>query len=723
MLLVPYLRNHQRGWLKKRLQMIGTTILHYKILEKLGEGGMGVVYKAHDTKLDRAVALKFLPRSFSASENDKARLLQEARAAASLNHPNICTIHGIEDHDGEQFIVMEYVEGKTLRQIKPESQSLESILGYAVQIVEALSAAHERQITHRDIKPENVIVNTNGQVKVMDFGLAKLKGNKGLTRTRAAVGTIAYMSPEQIQGLDVDQRTDLWAFGVLLYEMLTGARPFRGEHEPAIMYEILNSEPKAIQTVRFDVPEQVQVLVARLLQKDRTKRIPSATEIVSLLKRAPVGTLSAKGERSVAVLYFENMSSEKDSEYFSAGMTEDIITDLSKIKELKIVSRTDVLPFRNKEINTRQVGEALRVNYVLEGSVRKAGNKMRITAQLIDVHTGFHLWADRFDRLVEDMFDLQSEVSQKIAGALMVSLSEPEKQSLAKKPTDDLRAHDFYMRGRELLNRRGRRNNEAAIQMFENAIALDPQFSSCYAGLAEAYAYMYEWYDGASEWLGKAIEMNQKAISLDPTSVDAQFGIAMVYFYQKRFKEAKRTLEHIILKHAQYYPAHLLFGMISQVSSDLGTALRYCRQAAELKPHDEEPWMHLVEIHRNMGNAKAAEEAEMKVVEITSRKLEASLDDIIVMSRLAKAYAQFGAKEEAYATLKRVFQLDTTDGLALFNCSCAYALLKEKNMAFVSVRRAFEGGFRTAAMWARADTAFDSFREDPEFRQLLSELE
>jgi len=544
-----------------------------------------------------------------------------------------------------------------------------------------------------------------------------------LTRTGATLGTIAYMSPEQIQGFEVDQRTDLWAFGVILYEMLTGERPFRGQYDPAIMYEILNSHPTAIQTMRPDSPDYLQVLISRLLQKDPTKRMYSAAEIISLLKQPPIERPSSKDKKSIAVLYFENMSSEKESDYFCAGMTEDIITDLSKIKELQVISRTDVLPFRNKEVNTRQVGEMLRVDHILEGSVRKAGNKMRITAQLIDVRTGFHLWAERFDRLVEDIFDLQNEVSHKIAEALKVSLSEPENQSLAQKPTDDLRAYDFYMRGRELLNRRGRRNNEAAIQMFENAIAIDPKFASCYAGLAEAYAYMYEWYDGVPTWLGKAIEMNQKAISLDPTSLEAQFGIAMVYFYQKRFKDAKRMLEHIILKNSQYYPAHLLFGMISEVSYDLDTALMYCQRAAELKPHDEEPWIHLDEIHRNMGNVKAAEEAAMKVIEVTSRKLEASLDDIIVMSRLAKAYARFGGKEEAYATLKRVFEIDTTDGLVLFNCSCAYALLKEKNMAFVTLRKAFEDGFRAVAMWAKTDTAFDSFHDDPEFKQLLAELE
>jgi len=705
--------------------MIGETISHYKVLEKLGEGGMGVVYRAEDLKLKRTVALKFLPRK-SPNERDRARFHLEAKAAAALNHPNICAIYGIEEHDDEIFIVIEFVDGKTLRSVISHSRApipLPQIVDWGLQIGAGLAVAFEKGIVHRDIKPENIMVSSLNQIKIMDFGLAKMNGTPGLTRTGNVPGTIAYMSPEQIQGLEVDQRADLWAFGVILYEMLTGERPFRGQYEPAVMYEILNSNPTAIQAMRSDSPEYLQVLISRLLQKDPTKRMNSAVEIISSLKQPPTETPASREKKSIAVLYFENMSSERESDHFCAGMTEDIITDLSKIKDLQVISRTDVLPFRNKEINTRQVGEALRVNHVLEGSVRKVGNKMRITAQLIDVRTGFHLWADRFDRLVEDIFDLQSEVSQKIAEALMISLSEPEKKSLAKKPTDDLRAYDFYMRGRELLNRRGRSNNEAAIQMFENAVALDPDFASPYAGLAEAYAYMYEWYDGVSLWLGKAIEMNQKALSLDPTSQEAQLGIAMVYFYQKRFKDAKRTLEHVIQKNPQYYPAHLLFGMVSEVSNDLDTALLYCRRAAELKPHDEEPWIHLDQIHRAMGNLKGAEEAAMKVIEITSRKLEASLEDIIVMSRLAKAYARFGAKEEAYATLKRVFEIDTTDGLALFNCSCAYALLGEKNMAFVSLRRAFEAGFRAVALWAKTDTAFASFSDDSEFKQLLVELE
>lgn len=690
---------------------------------------MGVVYKAQDTKLDRLAALKFLPPRLSASESDRLRLIQEAKAASALNHPNVATIYEIDEVDGRAFIAMEYVEGETLRSEISKHRSLKTMVSiqqaadWGGQIADALGAAHEKGIIHRDIKSENIMVTTDGRVKIMDFGLAKLRGGIAITKTGNTVGTLGYMSPEQILGEEVDHRTDLWSFGAVLYEMLAGEIPFHGAHEAAVMYEILNVEPDPLDTYRADVPENMRVLLSQLLQKDRSKRISSAKEIIDGLKNLTKSPTQSAPEKSIAVLYFENMSSEKESDYFCAGITEDIITDLSKIKELKVVSRTDVLPFRNKEVNTRQVGEALRVNHILEGSVRKAGNKIRITAQLIDVRNGFHLWAERFDRLVEDIFDLQNEVSQRIVEALKISLTDSQKQALAKKPTDDLRAYDFYMRGREYLYRRGKKNNEAAIHMFESAVSIDPSFASVYAGLAEAYSSMYEWYDGDAQWLGKAIEMNQKALTLDPTSIEARFGIAMGYFHQKRFLEANRLLEGILQENSQFYPAYLRLGMISETSGDLDSALKYYRRATELKPYDEDPWRFLVGIYRRLGNVEAAGEAARKVIEVTSRKLEATLDDVIVMSRLAEAYARFGAKEEAYATLKRVFEIDPTDGLALYNCSCAYALLGQKGTALISLRRAFESGFKAVGNWAKNDSAFDSLWSDAEFKQLVAELE
>jgi len=723
----------------------------YEICSRLGAGGMGEVYLAQDTKLDRKVALKILPADV-ADQDRVRRFVQEAKAASALNHPNILTIYEIDEIDSEQFIATEFIDGTTLRDrisIAPFTP-LEAI-DVGLQVASALSATHSVGIVHRDIKPENIMIRNDGIVKVLDFGIAKLARDRqtfatdpeaptqGFVNTEVGMvlGTVQYMSPEQARGLDVDARTDIWSLGCVLYEMIAARQPFRGQTRLDVMSRILSREPESLEVHIPDGPREFERVVCRALRKDREERYQTIkdllidlkdlkSEIESDSKKTPtVRDIAATSfpEKSIAVLYFENMNSESDSDYFCAGMTEDIITDLSKIGELKVVSRTDVLPFRKKEVNIRQVGEALRVNYVVEGSVRKAGNKIRITAQLINVRDGYHLWAERFDRLVEDIFDLQNEVSQKIVDALKISLSDSEKQLLAKKPTDDLRAYDFYLRGRDLLSLKGKRNTESAVQMFENALALDPGFASSYAGLAEAYSALFEWYDGNSVWLTKAIEINQKALTLDPSSIEAKFGIAMVYFHHRRLSESKRAIESIVKTNAEFYPGYLRLGMIEELSGDLVGALEHYRRAAELKPYDEDPWRFLVGVHRKLANVEAAEEAALKVIEITSRKLEASLDDVIVMSRLAEAYARFGSQEEAHATLKLVFELGPNDGLAIYNCSCAYALLGEKRTALVLLRRAFDSGFRTVAHWAKTDSAFDSVREDAEFKQLVAELQ
>jgi serine/threonine protein kinase len=729
----------------------------YEICSQLGAGGMGEVYLANDTKLDRKVALKILPPDVKAYDRVR-RFVQEAKAASALNHPNILTIYEIDEIDSEQFIATEFIDGDTLRErIRIAPFKPREAIDIGIQIASALCATHAVGIVHRDIKPDNIMLRRDGIVKVLDFGLAKLTrdrqmdGTDSLAPTEAFVntevgmvlGTAHYMSPEQARGLDVDARTDIWSLGCVLYEMVSSHKPFLGTTTLDVLSGILNTEPQSLEAHMPEGPREFERIVWRALRKDREERYQTVQHLLNDLRDLKTelkvqsrSTPSAKvitdktgqsstspvPEKSIAVLYFENMNVERDSDYFCAGMTEDIITDLSKINGLKVVSRSDVLPFRNKEVNTKQVGEALRVNYILEGSVRTAGNRIRINAQLINVRDGYHLWAERFDRLVEDIFDLQNEVSQKIVDALKISLSDSEKHLLAKKPTDDLRAYDFYMRGRELLNLKGRRNTESAIQMFDNAVIIDPAFAASYAGLAEAYSAMYEWYDGNSIWLSKAIETNQKALTLDPTSLEAKFGIAMVYFHHRRFFEAKRTIEEILKEDSEFYPGYLRLGMIAELSGEFDCALNHYRRAAELKPYDEDPWRFLVGVYRKLENIAAAEESALKVIEITSRKLEASLDDIIVMSRLAEAYARFGSQEEAQAALKRVLELEPNDGLAVYNCSCAYALLGDKRASLISLRRAFESGFRTVAHWAKTDSAFDSMREDPDFQQLVAEL-
>ncbi|HWF89388.1 MAG TPA: protein kinase [Pyrinomonadaceae bacterium] len=730
----------------------------YEICSQLGAGGMGEVYLANDTKLDRKVALKILPSDVVDEQSDERvrRFIQEAKAVSALNHPNILTIYEIDQIDARHFIATEFIDGETLRaRIKKGPLTATEALEVGIQVAGALSSTHDVGIIHRDIKPDNIMLRHDGIVKVLDFGLAKLSRERQLETDSLAptqnmintaygmvLGTAHYMSPEQARGMELDARTDVWSLGCVLYEMISGRQPFAGPTTIDVMSGILHREPDSLLSHLAEGPRDLDRVVMRAMRKERDERYQTAKDFmldlkdlkrqietqairVSTTSRSSGASFStdAVPEKSIAVLYFENMNSEKESDYFCAGMTEDIITDLSKIKELKVVSRTDVLPFRNKEVNTRQVGDALRVNYILEGSVRKAGNRIRITAQLISVRDGYHLWAERFDRMVEDIFDLQNEVSQKIVDALKVSLTESERELLTHKPTDDLRAYDFYMRGRELLYIKGKRNTESAIKMFEDAIAIDPEFASAYAGLAEAYSTMYEWYDGASSWLSKAIEMNRKALELEPASVDAKFGIANVYFNQRRFPESKRAIEELLKENGEYYPGHLRLGMMAELSSDLESARKHYRRAAELKPYDEDAWIFLAGAYRKLGNNAAADKAEIKVIEITSRKLEASLDDIIVMSRLAEAYARFGSREEATATLKRVLELEPNDGLAVYNCSCAYALMGEKNLSLILLRRAFDSGFRTVGHWARTDSAFDPIRDDEEFQKLLTELQ
>jgi TolB-like protein/Flp pilus assembly protein TadD len=534
------------------------------------------------------------------------------------------------------------------------------------------------------------------------------------------------MSPEQILGNKVDHRSDLWSLGVVMYEMLAGQPPFDQQNAAAVMYEILNREPAPVDRARRDTPAWLAALVNRLLAKDPAQRPGSASDVIAALQRAAQPAGADVPNKSIAVLYFENMSSDPESEYYCAGITEDILTDLSKLEALNVVSRTDVLPFRGKQVNIRQVAEALRVHYILEGSVRKAGSRVRITAQLIDARNGYHVWADRFDGLVDHIFDLQAEGASQIARALKGSLTDADEASLARRPTDDVRAYDFYMRGREYLNRRGKANTEAALRMFERAREIDDRFAGAFAALGEACAYMYEWYDGDPGWLSRAIAMDQEALDRDPGSVEALFGLAMVYFHQGRVADARRTLLSVLETDPQHVPARIRLGILAERTAagrpGLEEAVVLYRQAAELRPGEEEPWRCLAAVQQKLGNQDAAQEAALHVIEITARKLEASLEDVIVLSRLGEAYARFSAREEARATVQRVLELAPADGLALYNCASAYALLGELDRSLTLLRRAHDAGFRGVINAARMDSSFEALHPQPGFQRLVAEL-
>jgi len=569
--------------------MINKTISHYRILEKLGEGGMGIVYKAQDTKLDRIVALKFLPKHLLCDQEAKTRFEHEAKTASSLNHPNITTIHEIDEFEGECFISMEYVEGKSVKElIKGKPLSIKEILNISIQIAEGLNTAHKKGIVHRDIKSDNIMLTAEGLVKIMDFGLAKLRGVSKLTRTGSTVGTLAYMSPEQVQGIELDQRSDMFSFGVVLYEMITGQLPFKGEHEAAVIYSILNEAPEPLERYKADLPQGLQGVVNKALEKNREMRYQQIDELQVDFKKLSKGIESPikKQLPSIAVLPFTNLSADKEQDYFCDGMAEEVINALSQVEDLRVVARTSAFSFRGREIDVREIGQKLNVQTLLEGSVRKAGNRIRITAQLINVEDGYHLWSERFDRDLADVFAIQDEISLAIMDKLKVKLLGNEKEKMLKRYTQNLEAYDLYLKGRYHWNRRMPEALRKAMMHFEQVIQKDPNYALAYAGLADCYSMLAQVYVlPPKEAFPKAKALASKALEIDETLAEAHTSLAFALgcFYWD-WAGAEREFKRAIELNLNYATAHQWFAMVLVKLGRTSEALQEIHKALELDP-------------------------------------------------------------------------------------------------------------------------------------------
>jgi non-specific serine/threonine protein kinase len=716
---------------------------------------MGVVYEAEDSRLGRRVALKFLPPELAQDTPSLERFQREARAASALNHPGICTVFAIEEHERQHFIVMELLEGQTLAQMMTGRPPFdpENLLAVGIQIADALESAHARGIVHRDVKPANIFVNARGQVKILDFGLARIEGVRrgadgavslletvgaqhDLTTPGTSMGTVSYMSPEQARGQLADARTDLFSLGTVLYQMATGTLPFPGETSAVIFDAILNRDPLAAAQLNSALPPELGRILDKALEKDRNLRYQTATDLKTDLtrlkrdmdsgkKRAAEKSDSRGGgtrtaEKSIAVLYFENLSGVKEDEYFRDGITEDIITELSKIKGLNIFSRPTVLAYRDKQVTPAQIGQQLNAAYVLAGSLRRAGNRLRINAQLVDTHTDFPLWSERYDRQMEDVFEVQDEIARKIAEALRVTLSPQEEAALASKPTENLQAYDLYLRGKSYARRLTRQDFEFALQMFENATALDPDFALAHAAIANVCAQTHYLYARDPVWLERAKAASRKAVALRPQLPEVLVAQAWILHADGQHDEAASCVRRAIERKSDCEGSYYLLGRALFASGRYQELVNVADAAMEAGGQDYNIYVPILNALGALGKDETLRNLRQRQIQGLENHLKSVPEDARARVLLASNYASSGRHEDATREASLAVALRPNDAIVLYNLACAFCKMEKKPEALDAVRKAWDGGFKDSE-WARRDPDLALLHGDPEFERLYPE--
>jgi serine/threonine protein kinase/tetratricopeptide (TPR) repeat protein len=756
--------------------MIGRRLLHYELTAKLGEGGMGAVYEAEDSKLGRPVALKVLPPELAEDPERLARFQREARAVAALNHPNIVVLHSVEESDGTHFLTMERVEGRPLSEvIPPDGLPIDRLLEIGIALADAIAAAHDRGITHRDLKPANVMITSEGRVKVLDFGLAKLteeEPDEDGTQIRTAslqepltgegkiVGTVSYMAPEQAEGKVVDSRTDVFAFGVILYQMATGRRPFAGDTSASTMAKILEARPEPPSIARPDLPGDLERIIGRCLEKRPADRYNDTRDLLADLRyleqsgdsqsavtpaapvarpRAPWILLAvlalaavtllvirpwsvrepaassevavAAAKPSVAVLPFHNLSGEEENDYFSAGMTEEIISKLSRLDGLEVASRSSVAPFTDRARDVQQIGRDLEVRYILDGSVRRAGDRVRVSAQLVDGSTGRNLWSDDFDGSLEDVFAMQEQTALTIANQLDLELSPEEQRALGKRLTENVAAYDAYLRGMALSRQWGEPGKlELAIAAFKTALDHDPEFAAALAGLAFVESDMYRTFDSSEERLERAESYAQRAVELEPTLPEASHALAMVagnrYDYHRAAELLRQTVR-LAPKEPRFWD-NLSWALAYQIPPDVDGSIEAARKALQLQPIFPGAYYHLGRALLARGDLEQAKDA-------FERCLEQSPDASTGHLGLAQYHLASG---EYDAALREMDVVGAKTSLTFFYLAAIHAASGDREAALRDLESSLEKGFRDFVT-LDASPYLASLRDDSAYQALL----
>lgn len=701
----------------------------YRVDRELGRGGMATVYLGHDVRHNRRVAIKVLHPELSNSIGPD-RFLREIELAARLNHPHIVPLFDSGNADGFLYYVMPVVEGETLRDrlLRDGQIPLEESLQLTRGIAAALDYAHRQNVVHRDIKPENIMLQ-DGEAVVMDFGIGKAvssAANDTLTQTGTVVGTPAYVSPEQAAGENkIDGRSDQYSLACVLFEMLSGKKAFSGPTAQSVISKRFTDPVPSLRSVFEKTPDEVENAMLKALAKDASDRFATTAEFARALMASQLTTPDGSplhggsAAKSIAVLPFTNMSADPEGDFFADGIADEIITALSKVKALRVVSRTSSFTFKGKNDDIREIGRKLQVSTILEGSIRKAGKRLRLNAQLVSTTDSSQLWAERYDRELEDVFAIQDEIAASIVAALRLVLTEDEKKAIENVPTTNIDAYEYYLRGRQFFATHRRRSHEFALQLYERAIELDPGYALAHCGVADCCSFLYQYFDASPANLKKATAASQRALDLAPHLAEAHASRGLAVSLTGKFEEAQREFEEALRLNPKSFEAAYFYARACVAEGKYENAAKWFEAAVAVRPDDFAALLLLASIYGDLGRTEDKTRATRRSYDAARKHLELNPDNPRALYMGAAALIDLGEKEKALDWTRRAVAMDPEDPSVLYNAACDYAMLGMPAEGVATLTRAVDNGFGHWR-WIEHDSTLDNLRSDPGFAALLA---